>query len=63
MGATTKKTEATGVDYSTLNVWAKLLGVRSEFYGAGAKKTGRNIHAESLSPSPCSLSPSRGSSA
>ena len=46
MGATTKKTEATGVDYSTLNVWAKLLGVRSEFYGAGAKKTGRNIHAE-----------------
>ena len=46
MGATPKKTEATGVDYSTLNVWAKLLGVRSEFYGAGAKKTGRNIHAE-----------------
>ena len=46
MAATTKKTEAPGVDYSTLNVWAKLLGVRSEFYGAGAKKTGRNIHAE-----------------
>lgn len=46
MAATTKKTEATGMDYSTLNVWAKLLGVRSEFYGAGAKKTGRNIHAE-----------------
>ena len=34
------------VDTSTLNVWAKLLKVRSEFYAEGAKKTGKNLHAE-----------------
>jgi hypothetical protein len=29
-----------------MNVWSKLLAVRNEFYAAGAKKTGRNLHAE-----------------
>lgn len=44
----TKNTDKTPapVDTSTMNVWAKLLNVRSEFYGAGAKKTGKNLHAE-----------------
>ena len=41
----TEKTPAP-VDTSTLNVWAKLLKVRSEFYAEGAKKTGKNLHAE-----------------
>lgn len=34
------------VDTSTMSVWAKLLKVRSEFYAEGAKKTGKNLHAE-----------------
>lgn len=34
------------VDTSGMNVWAKLLKVRSEFYAEGAKKTGKNLHAE-----------------
>lgn len=42
--ATTKKTE--NPDVSTMNVYAKLLAVRSEFYENGAKKTGKNLHAE-----------------
>ncbi len=44
----TKNTEkaATTVDTSAMNVWAKLLQVRSEFYSEGAKKTGKNLHAE-----------------
>lgn len=43
-----KKTEETtpAVDTSTMNVWAKLLAVRTEFYAAGAKKSGKNLHAE-----------------
>ena len=44
MATSTKKTETT--DVSGMNVFAKLLAVRSEFNEAGAKKTGRNIHAE-----------------
>lgn len=44
MATSTKKTET--ADVSGMNVFAKLLAVRSEFYEAGAKKTGRNIHAE-----------------
>lgn len=45
---TADKTEKTPapVDTSTMNVWAKLLKVRSEFYAEGAKKTGKNLHAE-----------------
>lgn len=34
------------VDTTGMNVWSKLLAVRNEFYAAGAKKTGRNLHAE-----------------
>lgn len=45
----TKKTtteETPAVDTTGMNVWAKLLAVRSEFYATGAKKTGKNLHAE-----------------
>ena len=44
----TKKpaTEQTAVETSEMNVWSKLLAVRNEFYAAGAKKTGKNLHAE-----------------
>lgn len=44
----TKNTDKTPapVDTSSMNVWAKLLKVRSEFYAEGAKKTGKNLHAE-----------------
>jgi len=44
----TKKpaTEQTTVETSGMNVWSKLLTVRNEFYVAGAKKTGKNLHAE-----------------
>lgn len=44
----TKNPEKTAqtVDTTQMNVWAKLLAVRSEFYAAGAKKTGKNLHAE-----------------
>ena len=45
----TKKTtteETPAVDTTSMNVWAKLLAVRSEFYATGAKKTGKNLHAE-----------------
>lgn len=38
--------EQTTVETSEMNVWSKLLAVRNEFYAAGAKKTGRNLHAE-----------------
>lgn len=34
------------VDVTQMNVWAKLLAVRTEFYAEGAKKTGKNLHAE-----------------
>lgn len=45
--ATKKTTEETpAVDTTGMNVWAKLLAVRSEFYATGAKKTGKNLHAE-----------------
>lgn len=44
--ATKKTEETTTVDYTSMNVWAKLLKVRSEFYAEGAKKTGKNLHAE-----------------
>lgn len=44
----TKKTvtEQTPINTSEMNVWSKLLAVRNEFYAAGAKKTGKNLHAE-----------------
>lgn len=44
----TKKpaTEQTAIDTTGMNVWSKLLTVRNEFYAAGAKKTGKNLHAE-----------------
>lgn len=38
--------EQTTIDTTEMNVWSKLLAVRNEFYAAGAKKTGRNLHAE-----------------
>jgi hypothetical protein len=45
--ATKKPTEQTApVETAGMNVWSKLLAVRNEFYAAGAKKTGRNLHAE-----------------
>lgn len=39
-------TEQTPINTSEMNVWSKLLAVRNEFYAAGAKKTGKNLHAE-----------------
>ena len=44
----TKKTttEAPKPDIQNMNVWARLMALRMEFYEAGAKKTGRNLHAE-----------------
>lgn len=44
MATATKKTETPNL--SPMNVYAKLLAVRSEFYENGAKKTGKNLHAE-----------------
>lgn len=45
--ATKKPTEQTApVETAGMNVWSKLLAVRNEFYAAGAKKTGKNLHAE-----------------
>lgn len=41
-----KPEEPVTVDTSTMNVWAKLLAARAEFYTVGAKKTGKNLHAE-----------------
>ena len=38
--------EQTAIDTTGMNVWSKLLAVRNEFYAAGAKKTGKNLHAE-----------------
>lgn len=38
--------EQTAIDTTGMNVWSKLLAVRNEFYTAGAKKSGRNLHAE-----------------
>ena len=38
--------EQTAIDTTGMNVWSKLLAVRNEFYAAGTKKTGRNLHAE-----------------
>lgn len=49
MATKAKNTDQTPVpemDTSEMNVWAKLLQVRSEFYTEGAKKTGKNLHAE-----------------
>lgn len=40
----TKKTEA--AETPTINVWTKLMHARTDFYAEGAKKTGRNLHAE-----------------
>lgn len=42
--STTKQTAP--ADTAGMNVWSKLLAVRNEFYAAGAKKSGRNLHAE-----------------
>ena len=39
-------TEQTPTDTEKRNVWSKLLAARGEFYAAGAKKTGKNLHAE-----------------
>lgn len=45
--ATKKPIEQTApVETAEMNVWSKLLAVRNEFYAAGAKKTGKNLHAE-----------------
>lgn len=45
--ATKKPTEQISpVETAGMNVWSKLLAVRNEFYAAGAKKTGKNLHAE-----------------
>lgn len=44
--ATKKTIEQTPINTSEMNVWSKLLAVRNEFYAAGAKKTGKNLHAE-----------------
>lgn len=38
--------EQTAIDTTGMNAWSKLLAVRNEFYAAGAKKTGKNLHAE-----------------
>lgn len=44
----TKKTttEAPKLDVTSMSVWEKLLALRMEFYGAGVKKSGKNLHAE-----------------
>lgn len=34
------------LDISNMNVWERLLHVRTEFYEAGVKKSGKNLHAE-----------------
>ena len=44
--ATKKAEEVATLDTSTMNVWEKLSAVRIEFYEAGAKKSGKNLHAE-----------------
>lgn len=44
--ATKKAEEVATLDLATMNVWAKLLAVRSEFYEVGTKKSGKNLHAE-----------------
>ena len=41
----TKKTETTDMA-APMNIWNKLLHVRTDFYAEGAKKSGRNLHAE-----------------
>lgn len=46
MATKTAEKNPAPVDTSGMNVWAKLLKVRSEFYAEGAKKTGKNLHAE-----------------
>lgn len=43
---TTKKETNSTPDITTMNVYQKLLHVRTEFYQAGAKKSGKNAHAE-----------------
>lgn len=40
------KTQTAEIDVMAMTVWEKLLAVRAEFYLAGAKKTGKNLHAE-----------------
>lgn len=44
----TKKTttEAPKLDVQSMNIWARLMALRMEFYEAGAKKSGKNLHAE-----------------
>lgn len=46
MATTKTKTEASAVDYSTLNVFQKLQAARLKFLQAGVKKTGKNMHLE-----------------
>ena len=41
--ATKKAEEVAALDLATMNVWAKLLAVRSEFYEVGTKKSGKNL--------------------
>ena len=44
--ATKKTPEAPKLDTENMSVWAKLLALRMEFYEAGVKKSGKNLHAE-----------------
>ena len=48
--ATKKNTEtpAPTVDPTSMNVWERLLNLRTEFYNEGAKKSGINDHADFL---------------
>ena len=46
MATTKTKTEASAVDYSTLNVFQKLQAARLKFLQAGVKKTGKNMPLE-----------------
>lgn len=42
----TKKTDAPTIDIASLNVWQRLMMARIEFLSGGAKKSGKNLHAE-----------------
>lgn len=46
MATTKTKTEASAVDYSTMNVYQKLQAARLKFLQAGVRKTGKNMHLE-----------------
>lgn len=46
MATTSKKTEDTGLDYKSMNVFQKLQAARVMFLNAGVKKSGKNMHLE-----------------